>query len=93
MNGMAIIRTAFSVCFGSQRAASFPSYAHDGPFCDLAQKIMVEQYAAVKVALGREFFHSNKSPQLRATRGLNFLRMMTAPELFEEAAELRKVMR
>ena len=90
MNGMAILRTAFHVCFGSQRAASFPSYAHDGPFCDLAQRIMADQYAAVKTCLGQDFFQENPSPRLRATRGLNFLRMMTPEELFREAAELKK---
>jgi len=92
MNGMAILRTAFHVCFGSQRSASFPSYALDGPFCDLAQRIMLEQYRVVKTCLGREFFQESASPWLRAARGLNFLKVMTPEELFHEAAELRKAM-
>ena len=92
MNGMAILRTAFHVCFGSQRAASFPSYAYDGPFCDLAQRIMVEQYTAVKTCVGRGFFQQSPSPRLRASRGLNFLKVMTCDELFHEAAELKRAM-
>src|SRR3989339_8897 len=31
MNSLAIMRTAFIDCFGSQRSASFPSYEYDGP--------------------------------------------------------------
>jgi len=90
MNSLATLRAAFKICFGSQRNASFPSYEYDGPFSDLAQKIMVDQYAAIKTCLGRDFFYSNPSPRLRATRGLNFLRAMTPEEFFREARALKK---
>ncbi len=91
MNSFAIIKSAFNVCFGSQRSASFPSYEYDGPFCDLAQKIMVEQYAMLKTCLGREFFYSNPVPRLRATRGLTFLRDMSPEEFFTEARYLKNL--
>lgn len=90
MNSLAIMNVAFHTCFGSQRSASFPSHEYDGPFCDLARKIMVEQYAAVKTCLGRDFFYQNPLAHLRASRGLNFLREMTCEEFFREARLLRE---
>jgi glucosamine-6-phosphate deaminase len=90
MNGMAILRSAFHACFGSQRSASFPSHEYDGPFCDLAQRIMVDQYAEIKTCLGREFFYGNPTARLKATRGLNFLKSMEPDEFFQVSAELRK---
>jgi glucosamine-6-phosphate deaminase len=90
LNSLAILKSAFHICFGSQRSASFPSYEYDGPFCDLAQRILVEQYAMMKTCLGREFFHQHPVARLRATRGMNFLREMTPDEFFQEARELRK---
>ncbi len=91
MNSLAILRAAFQICFGSQRSASFPSHEYDGPFSDLAQKIMVEQYAALKTCLGREHFYSNPTPRLRATRGFNFMRSMTPDEFFGEARALKEL--
>ncbi len=91
MNSLAIMKSAFHTCFGSQRSASFPSYEYDGPFCDLSQKIMVEQYAVIKTCLGRDYFYANPVPRLRACRGLNFLREMTPEEFFREALSLKKL--
>jgi len=91
MNSFAIIKSAFNICFGSQRSASFPSYEYDGPFCDLAQKIMADQYAMLKICLGREFFYSNPVPRIRATRGLTFLRDMDPEEFFAEARHLKEL--
>jgi glucosamine-6-phosphate deaminase len=76
-------------CFGSQSAASFPSYEHDGPFSELAAKIQVEQYGAVKTCLGEKFFLSHPHPRLRAARGLIFLREMHLPEFYEKVRNLR----
>ena len=91
MNSFAIMKSAFHTCFGSQRSASFPSHEYDGPFCDLAQKIMVEQYTVMKTCLGRDCFFSNPVPRLRATRGLNFLKEMTCEEFTAEARTLKKL--
>ncbi|MEI7904654.1 MAG: glucosamine-6-phosphate deaminase [Candidatus Firestonebacteria bacterium] len=91
MNSFASTKSAFLECYGSQRAASFPSYEYDGPFCDLAQKIMVEQYSVMKACLGRDFFYSSSIPRLRATRGMVFMRSMTPEEFFKEADTLKKL--
>jgi glucosamine-6-phosphate deaminase len=84
------MHTAFMNCFGSQSAASFPSYEHDGPFSELAQKIQVDQYKQVETCLGREFFQHNSHPRLRAARGMMYLKEMTLTEFFEVVRELRK---
>ena len=91
MNAFAIMNKAFHVCFGSQEKASFPSYEHDGPFCDLAQKIMAEQYSVIKTCIGRNFFYMNKLPMLRATRGFVFLRCMDAEEFLREALSAKEL--
>ncbi len=90
LNMFAVMENAFMNAFGSQRAASFPSYEHDGPFSELAQKIQVEQYQKLKRLLGREFFHGHTSPLIRATRGLVFLREMSLKEFYAYARELKK---
>ncbi len=38
LNMFSVMESAFLNTFVSQREASFPSYEHDGPFCQLAQK-------------------------------------------------------
>ncbi len=87
-NTMAIMEHAFMHCMGSQRAASFPSYEFDGPFCQLAQKLWVEQYEIIETCLGERFFIENPSPRLRATRGFVFLKMMELDEFSGQARRL-----
>ncbi len=62
LNSLSLLHTAFMNCFGSQSAASFPSYEYDGPFSELAQKIQVEQYDMMKTCLGKEFFQHHEPP-------------------------------
>jgi glucosamine-6-phosphate deaminase len=91
LNTMSLMHSSFMNCFGSQSAASFPSYEHDGPFSELAQKIQVEQYAMVKTCLGKDFFLRNPHPRLRGARGLIFLKDMSLVEFYEKVRELRKL--
>jgi glucosamine-6-phosphate deaminase len=90
LNSLSLLHTAFMNCFGSQRAASFPSYDHDGPFSELAQKIQVEQYGMVKTCLGTEYFLKNSHPRLRAARGMIFLKEMKLNEFYEKVRRLKK---
>jgi len=85
-----IMESAFLNTFGSQRDASFPSYAHDGPFCELAQAIQVEQYQQLKTCLGRRWFHEHESAMIRATRGFVFLKEMDLQEFFAVSRQLRE---
>jgi glucosamine-6-phosphate deaminase len=91
LNTLSLLHTAFMNCFGSQSAASFPSYEHDGPFSELAQKIQVEQYGMIKICLGKDFFLKHQHPRLRAARGMIFLKEMTLQEFYSKVRELKKV--
>src|SRR5579862_3202819 len=69
LNTLSLMHSSFMNCFGSQRAASFPSYEYDGPFSELAQRIQVEQYAMIKTCLGSDYFLKHSHPRLRAAHG------------------------
>ncbi len=90
LNMFAVASSAFLNTFASQRDASFPSYEHDGPFSELAQRIQVQQYRTLKTCLGRDWFHEHPSPLIRATRGLVFLREMDLQELYAHSRALRR---
>jgi glucosamine-6-phosphate deaminase len=91
LNSLSMMHAAFMNCFGSQSAASFPSYEHDGPFSELAQQIQVEQYKYLETFLGSEFFQKNGHPRLRAARGMIYLREMDLDEFFQRVRELKKM--
>ncbi len=92
LNSMAMLRDTFLNCYLSQKDASFPSYELDGPFCDLTQKIWVEQHQLMELVLGKDYWYRNEHPRLRATHGLVFLRELTAEEFMSEARRLEKSM-
>jgi glucosamine-6-phosphate deaminase len=92
LNMFAVMENAFMNTFLSQKDASFPSYEHDGPFSELAQKIQVDQYQTLKICLGREWFHENPSPLIRATRGLVFLREMDLDEFYLSSRRLKQML-
>ncbi|HRU07208.1 MAG TPA: glucosamine-6-phosphate deaminase, partial [Candidatus Brocadiia bacterium] len=89
LNMLSIMQSAFANTFASQKEASFPSYEHDGPFSELAQKIQVEQYQVLKTCLGRQWFHEHPSALIRATRGFVFLREMPLAEFYQRSRELK----
>lgn len=91
LNSLSMMHTAFMNCFGSQSAASFPSYEHDGPFSQLAQRIQVEQYKMVKTCLGNDYFLENDHPRLRASRGMIYLKEMHLTEFYARVRELKKM--
>ena len=91
LNTLSLMHTAFMNCFGSQSAASFPSYEHDGPFSELAQKIYVEQYLMITTCLGKEYFQEHSHPRLRAARGFIYLKEMDLISFYQKVRELKKV--
>lgn len=91
LNSLSLLHTAFMNCFGSQSAASFPSYEYDGPFSELAQRIQVEQYGMIKTCLGNDWFLKSSHPRLRAARGMIFLKEMSLPDFYEKVRELKKL--
>jgi len=90
LNAMAVLRDTFMTCYLSQKEASFPSYELDGPFCDLTQKIWVEQHATMELVLGKDFWYQNEHPHLRATHGLVFLKEMTVADFLSRARSLEE---
>lgn len=90
LNMFSVMESSFLHTFISQKEASFPSYEHDGPFCQLAQKIQVEQYEKIKTCLGREWFQEHKSALIRATRGLVFMQEMKLADFHQFCRQLRK---
>lgn len=90
LNMFSIMHSAFMNTFISQSEASFPSYEHDGPFSELAQRIQVDQYQKIKTCLGREWFHEHPSALIRATRGLVFLKEMDLAEFYARSRELKQ---
>lgn len=92
LNMFAVMQNAFMNTFISQRDASFPSYEHDGPFSELAQKIQVEQYQRIKTCLGREWFYENPSALIRGTRGLVFLKQLGLEEFYQSSRKLKQLL-
>ncbi|HQV34262.1 MAG TPA: glucosamine-6-phosphate deaminase, partial [Calditrichia bacterium] len=89
LNMFALQDSSFKKAFISQRDASFPSYEHDGPFSELAQRIQVEQYQMLKTCLGREFFYDHPSALIRATRGMVYLKEMNLDEFYQHSRALK----
>ena len=69
LNSFAVIKNMFDTCYLSQRGAEFPSYEHDGPFSELAQKVWVEQHADVCRLLGEDYFYRSGDPMLERAYG------------------------
>jgi glucosamine-6-phosphate deaminase len=87
---LAIMENSFLHSFISQKTASFPSYEYDGPFCDLARRIQVDQYRTIKTCLGRDWFQEHASPMIRATRGLVFLKELNLADFFAWSRALKQ---
>ncbi|MFQ6604121.1 MAG: glucosamine-6-phosphate isomerase [Fidelibacterota bacterium] len=92
LNSMSVMRDTFMSCYLSQKDASYPSYELDGPFCDLTQKIWVEQHQLMELILGRDFWYRNEHPRLRAAHGVIFIRQLTVAEFLDTAQRLEKSM-
>lgn len=92
LNSMSVLRKTFLDCYVSQRKASFPSHELDGPFCELTQKIWVEQHQLLELALGRDYWYQNDHPRLRAAHGVLFLREMDVDSFLGEARQLEESM-
>lgn len=88
INSMHILDRIFKSCYLTQKDASFPSHEHAGPFSELAQRIMVEQYQMLRIALGPEFWYQHEKPRYRGTQGILFLRSMKIEGLSASARSL-----
>ena len=91
LNSMSSLRETFMTSYLSQKEASFPSHELDGPFCDLAQKVWVEQHELMELVLGRDYWYQNQNPRIRATHGLVFLKELDVHNFLEKAGSLAKL--
>ena len=92
LNMFTLQHAAFMSSYLSQSNASFPSYDHEGPFSELAQRIQVEQYRTLRGCLGDQWFNEHQSALIRATRGMVFVRMMGLEEFYGRCRALRSAM-
>ena len=88
LNSMSILNSTFMNCYLSQKDASFPSYEYDGPFCELSQKIWVEQHRDLQLILGRDYWYRNKNPHLRAVHGAVYLKEMNVKDFLNFARRI-----
>jgi len=92
LNSMAVLDSAFSDCYLSQVNASFPSYALNGKFSTLTQKIWVEQLKDIQLLLGKDYFYLHKHPKVRVSHGLLYFRELNVNDFLSHARELEKSM-
>lgn len=91
LNSMAILENTFLNSYGSQRAASFPSWEYDGPFSRLAQRIQVDQYQTIRLCLGKDYFLKHSYPRVKAAYGMVYLKELSLEEFYDHSSELRKL--
>jgi glucosamine-6-phosphate deaminase len=76
LNDFVVLKSIFNISYGSQIKADTPSPEYDGPFCDFMQKIMYEQYRAVKACVGQEYFDNHNNYRVRAASGFCFIKFI-----------------
>lgn len=92
LNSFAVIKNMFDTCYLSQRGAEFPSYEHDGPFSELAQKVWVEQHGDVCQLLGEDYFYRSDDPMLKRAYGMIYLKDMTYEEFVEYMVPVKRLL-
>lgn len=92
LNSFAVIKNMFSSCYLSQRSADFPSYEHDGPFSELAQKVWVEQHGDICRLLGEDYFYCSADPMMLRAYGMIYLKDMTYAEFEEYMVPIRRLL-
>tara|TARA_B110000196_G_scaffold110822_1_gene96207 strand:- start:145 stop:2478 length:2334 start_codon:yes stop_codon:yes gene_type:complete len=89
LNTMSVMKSIFLNSYLSQKNASFPSHELNGPFCDLSQKIWVEQHQDLQILLGRDFWYEHENPQLRAVHGAIYLKELNVENFLGIARRLQ----
>lgn len=91
LNSFSILENTFMYSYGSQKAASFPSFEYDGPFCRLAEAIQVEQYQTIRTCLGKNYFLRHDAPRVRSAHGMVYLKELSLQEFYSKSTELKKL--
>merc|ERR1712000_377515 len=64
-----LMHDTFMSCFTTQKAASFPSPYHDGPFSSWSRSIQKRQKRLLRILLGEEYFQNHTNPRIRSSSG------------------------
>jgi len=89
LNTMSVMKNIFLNSYLSQKEASFPSHELNGPFCDLSEKIWVEQHQDLQILLGRDFWYQHPNQQLRAVHGAIYLKELNVQNFLSIARRLQ----
>ena len=92
LNSFAVIKNMFDTCYLSQRGAEFPSYEHDGPFSELAQKVWVEQMDDVCRLVGEDYFYRSSDPMMKRAYGMIYLKDMTYAEFADHMTSVKQLL-
>ncbi|KAF5028495.1 hypothetical protein DSECCO2_658440 [anaerobic digester metagenome] len=92
LNSLAVLHNMFNTCFLSQRSASFPSYAFDGSFSELAQNIWVQQFNELRTILGDKYFYESPSRMLNRAYGAIYMSDMSYQEFTDYLVPLRRLL-
>lgn len=92
LNSFAVIKNMFDTCYLSQRSADFPSYEHDGPFSELAQKVWVDQHADICRLMGEEYFYRSADPMMLRAYGMIYLKDMTYAEFADYMVPIKRLL-
>jgi len=65
----------------------------DGTFCELAQKIWVDQHNQLVSLLGKEYFYNSTNPMLRRAYGAILLKDMSYAEFTDYLVPVRKLLK
>ncbi|MBS0626419.1 MAG: glucosamine-6-phosphate deaminase [Verrucomicrobia bacterium] len=79
----------FLDCYATQRQASFPSPAYNGPFSAYAIEIQREQWSELETLLGKSFFQEHSDPRLKKASGLVIIKELSLDDFSKEAISLR----
>jgi glucosamine-6-phosphate deaminase len=78
------LHKTFLDCYGSQRQASFPSPAYDGPFSGYVLELLAQQKEELETLLGESFFDEHPDPRVRQAKGFILLKEMTLEQFLKE---------
>lgn len=80
---------AFLAAFSTQKSASFPSPAYDGPFSELSGSIQRSQFEDLRTLLGEDYFLSHPDSRVREASGFVLIKAMPKNEFLVFAQDLK----
>lgn len=89
LNAFAVLEKSFSASYLTQVKAEFPNPELDRPFSKVSSNTWIKQLKDIQLVLGKDYFYENKSPLIRSTHGLIFLKEMNVEEFLKVSKEMR----